>query len=500
MRQFIFLVLSMYYYKYYKRFLLYLLSFTRYTLKDVLLSIPYLKQTIKKKLIIESKNLHKSLQTSYLHINEIPEKQLQLTNIKDKINNMKQIPNSNKISGIVYLGDKQHNENMLEIFKQFSFSNPLHPDLYPQIRDMEIDIINMIKELYKGDQTCCGNVTYGGTESILLACVTYRNYYRHKKGITKPNIVCFQTIHPAFDKAGHYFGIQLIKVNTINEIKSNINSNTISLVGSCPEYAYGTVDPIKELSKLAIKKNISLHVDCCMGSLLVPFLDEYKHINFTLPGITSISCDTHKYGYSLKGSSVLLFKNYQFKKYQHYINKDWKGGVYATPTIMGSKSGGLISATWASLLLIGKEQYRLYAQQIQKNLQFIRESFIHYKDILIIGKPNINIIAFKSIKLDIYQIVNVMKQEYHWDLTVMQNPASFHICLTKIHSNELCKLFVENLRESLEKSRNKKKLSGTLALYGSSSKLENSLFIDEIVHDYIFLLSSNNCIQRYEHL
>ena len=142
-----------------------------------------------------------------------------------------------------------------------------------------------------------------------------------------------------------------------------------------------------------------------MGSLLVPFLDEYKHINFTLPGITSISCDTHKYGYSLKGSSVLLFKNYQFKKYQHYINKDWKGGVYATPTIMGSKSGGLIAATWASLLLIGKEQYRLYAQQIQKNLQFIRDSFIHYKDILIIGEPNINIIAFKSIKLDVYQII-----------------------------------------------------------------------------------------------
>jgi sphinganine-1-phosphate aldolase len=235
-----------------------------------------------------------------------------------------------------------------------------------------------------------------------------------------------------------------------------------------------------------------------MGGFLIPFINEFQYINFNLTGITSISMDTHKYGYSLKGSSILLFNDWKIKKFQHYINQDWNGGIYATPTLMGSKSGGLIASAWSSLLYIGKNNYTKYAMEIQENLILIKTEIKKLdSDINIIGEPKLNIIAFKSTKLDIYQIVNEMKK-YKWNLSIMQNPPSFHFCITKLHTKNICKIFIENLKESIKiTKKNPSKLSGTLALYGSSSKLKNALFIEEIIHDYIFLLSKNNISHRY---
>ena len=494
--------------KLYKLFFLFfmikILSYFRNKkLKDILLNIPTIKDKIKSKLKGESIKLHNSLNSNYRNFKILPNSSFNKENINKVIKSMNKKTNetNKKISGVIYLGDKQHNNDMIDIFKQFSFSNPLHPDIFPEIREMEIDIVNIIKYLYKGSESCCGNVTYGGTESILLACLTYRDYYYSNYNISNPNIICFYTVHPAFDKACHYFNINIIKVKTIKEMKNKINSNTILIVGSCPEYSYGTVDPIKELSEIALKRNVSLHVDCCMGSLLIPFIEEYKHINFKLKGITSMSVDTHKYGYSLKGSSVLLFSSFEYKKYQHFINKDWVGGVYATPTMMGSKSGGIIAATWYSLLTIGAEKYKKYALEIQNNLKLIKNNFKDNNDISIISNPNLNIIAFKSKNntLNIYNVVHFMKEK-KWNLTVMQKPASFHLCITKIHNQKICQSFCNDLLKSINEAKsNKAKLDGTLALYGSSTKLENNLFIDEIIHDYIYLLSTDNCINRYKY-
>ena len=235
-----------------------------------------------------------------------------------------------------------------------------------------------------------------------------------------------------------------------------------------------------------------------MGGFLIPFIDKYKYINFSLSGITSISMDTHKYGYSLKGSSILLFKNEKIKKYQHYINKNWNGGVYATPTLMGSKSGGLIAATWASLLYTGYNKFRSYAQNIQNNLEFIKYKFKDNEDINIVGDPNLNIIAFSSKKFNIYSIISEMKKR-RWSLTVMQYPSSFHLCLTIMHTKEICEKFCEDLEKSIEIVKNNKdeKLEGTLSLYGSSQALKESFFIEEVIHDFIFLLSKDSISYRY---
>jgi sphinganine-1-phosphate aldolase len=467
--------------------------------KELLLCLPYLNNKIKKKLKNHSLTLEKDMVTKYKNLNSIPENKSSIKDIEIKINTMKKYKNLKKVSGIIYLGNDNHNNSMLKIFKKFSYSNPLHPDLFPSVRDMEIDIINMVKNLYKGNDQCCGNLTYGGTESILLACVTYRDYYRNKYNIYNPNMVCFETVHPAFDKACHYFGIKMKKIKNINKLNNSINSETILIVGSCPEYSYGTIDPIKKMDEIAIKRNVGFHVDCCMGGFLIPFIEEFDYINFNLKGITSFSIDTHKYGYTLKGSSILLFRNKKIKKFQHFIKKDWVGGVYATPTLMGSKSGGIIASTWSGILLIGKKNYITFANNIQSNLNYIKKKLKNNKDIKIIKNPKLNIIAFKSNTINIYNIINEMKKK-SWNLTVMQNPSSFHFCITKNHNTTLIEMFCDDLLKSIDnvKSKKSKKLNGTLALYGSSTKLENSLFIDEIIHDFLFLLSSNNTVDRYK--
>lgn len=489
MKKKIFLLFFCYIFKYY------IYNRRPKNIKDFLLMIPFLKHKIKLKLKENTELLEKELKTNYTALTYLPTNSNSISELENKMKKMvcKEY-DKNKISGIVYLGSDDHNNKLLSIFSKFMYSNPLHPDLYPKIRNMEIDIINICKNLYNGNDNCCGNITYGGTESILLACVTYRDYFKNLKNITSPNIVCFKTVHPAFLKAGHYFNIKMILVENLAQMKRTINYNTICIVGSAPEYSYGIIDPIKEMSNLAKKNSIGFHVDACMGGFLLPFIDKYKYINFQLDGITSISMDTHKYGYSFKGSSVLLFSHYKYKYFQHYINKDWCGGIYGTPTIMGSKNGGLIATTWASLLLIGKNKYVDYSNNIRNNLLYIKKN-VNDK-IEIINEPDLNIIAFKYKDSKIYYLIDKLKKK-GWNLTVLQNPPAFHLCLTNLHNRNICKQFVDDINNNIDKIDDNKEIGGTLSLYGSSQKLENSMFIGEIINNYIYLLSQNSISLKY---
>lgn len=483
--------------------------------KIYLMKIPILRDSINSIIKKQSKGLETEMNTDYSNCIELPNHSYTENEIQTQIETMNSYQkDKKKISGIVYHGEQEHLDRLGKIFNQFLTSNPLHPDIFPEIREMEIDIINMTKQMYKGGDECCGNLTYGGTESLLLACLTYRDYYREEKGVLKPNIVCFDTVHPAIDKAGHYFGIEIRKVRveensntgSVNNIKKLINKNTILIIGSAPSYPHGIIDPIFELSDIALENGVGFHLDACMGGFLIPFLDDFIGINFEeCPGITSISLDTHKYGYSLKGSSVLLIKSWKYKKFQHFIQKDWNGGIYATPTMMGSKSGALIASTWASMLYTGKNEYTRISKQIQNNVKLIKGEFNDNEVVSIVGEPNLNIIGMKCLEknkwsINIYHIIEKMKGK-EWNLTIMQKPASFHFCLTKLHTKEVCQKFCNDLKECIttlqDEDISKRKLTGSVALYGSSQGVKEGLFIDEVIHDFLFLLTRNKITDRY---
>ena len=169
--------------------------------------------------------------------------------------------------------------------------------------------------------TPVGMVTTGGTGSIMHAVLAYREHGRKERGIERPNIIKPETAHAAFDKAAHLFDLELrrapvdpVTTKVRPEVVADlIDESTVAVIGSACNYGYGTVDPIAELGALAQERGIGLHVDGCLGGFILPWGEELGYpvppFDFRVPGVTSISADTHKYAYGLKGTSVLLFRD-----------------------------------------------------------------------------------------------------------------------------------------------------------------------------------------------
>lgn len=273
-----------------------------------------------------------------------------------------------KISGAVYIDDKKHWDFLNDVMNRFVQTNPLHMDEYKMVTRMEAEVIRQTINMYHGDENACGVLTSGGTESICLAMLAYREQGL-KRGIKKPNIVCSNTAHAAFDKAGFLFNIEVRKVPItkdhrmdFNALKRQIDSNTVCLVASSPEFPYGSYDPLPKVAALAKKRGIGCHNDCCLGSFVNPFVTEagftLPHcIDFRVPGVTSISCDPHKYGFAPKGVSVIMFSDKKLRELQFFAVGRWNGGLYATTTIAGSRPGNVIVATWACMMKFGQKGY-----------------------------------------------------------------------------------------------------------------------------------------------
>ena len=404
----------------------------------------------------------------------------------------------NKVSGTLY-NDKEELELIQNIYPIFYKSNPLHPDIFPEISILEKNIIKIASDLFNGDEKTNGCMTSGGTESILMACYAYKNLGK-EKGITSPEIILPVTAHAAFDKASDYFGIKLHKVPInfdtytldIGFLINCINNNTIALVGSAPSYSHGIVDPLEKMSNIAEDYNIPLHVDACLGGFLLPFMERrnFKY-DFELPGVTSISADTHKYGYSPKGSSIILYRNETYFKKQIFVQEDWNGGIYATPTIMGSKSGNNIVLTWATLNYYGFKGYQDRTHKIIETTQNIITRIKEIDNIHIFGNPQVNVIGIGSKTLNIYQINQEMIKR-GWNLNELQLPESIHLCVTLNHCSEIIEnKFIEDLSESITETKNSNvKAEECASVYGSTQKIPDRRLIKDIAKHYIKLLSN----------
>lgn len=242
-----------------------------------------------------------------------------------------------KVSGQVYHGGEEVTNLLVEAFRLFAVSNPIHPETFPSVRKMEAEVVQMVCNLFHGGDEACGTTTSGGTESIIMAVKTHRDWAKKTKGIDCPELIKPLSAHAAFDKACHYLGIKLVEVPFDSEtfkvdlkaVKKAMNRNTIMLVGSAISYPHGVMDDIEALSELASKHGCGLHVDCCLGSFVVPLLNEAgfptRPFDFSLPGVTSISCDTHKFGFAPKGSSIVMYRNQDLRHFQYFVSSDWSG-------------------------------------------------------------------------------------------------------------------------------------------------------------------------------
>lgn len=182
-------------------------------------------------------------------------------------------------------------------------------------------------------------------------------------GISEPEAVVPISAHPAFAKACEFLSVKLVLANTlpsghvdVRQVRQLTTSNTVLIVGSAPQFAQGTIDDIASLATFAQSRDIGMHVDCCLGGFLLPWLVQLGHIDarfdFQLPGVTSISTDIHKYGFGAKGASVILFRNSEWRRLMFTAYTEWNGGMYCSPTMTGSRSGGVIASTYATLMLM----------------------------------------------------------------------------------------------------------------------------------------------------
>ncbi len=264
------------------------------------------------------------------------------------------------------------------------------------------------------------------------------------------------------------------------------------------------MDDISALSRIALRKRLPLHVDCCLGSFLVPFLSragfESEPFDFRLKGVTSISCDTHKYGFAPKGNSTVLYRNSQLRTYQYFISPDWSGGVYASPSMAGSRPGALIAACWASLMSQGESGYIEACHSIvgaaKKIEGVVREHPTLSSDLQMIGRPLVSVVAFTSDSLNVYDMADAMSRK-GWHLNALQSPPAIHVAVTLpivAAADRLIEDLVAVVEEEKEKERiraaeGKGKKGGakgdTAALYGVAGSLPNKSVVVQLASGFL---------------
>ncbi|CAO2829768.1 unnamed protein product [Amaranthus hypochondriacus] len=407
-----------------------------------------------------------------------------------------------KCSGTVYIGGTEsegHFSLINEACSMFAHTNPLHLDVFQSVVHYEAEVVAMTAALLgkkaSGDQIC-GNMTSGGTESILLAVKSSRDYMRTKKGIQNPEMIIPVSAHSAYDKAAQYFKIKLRRVPVNDEFQADvkairrcINKNTILIVGSGPGFPHGIIDPIKELGQLAMRFGVCLHVDLCLGGFVLPFARKLGYpippFDFSVEGVTSISADVHKYGLAPKGTSIVLYRNHEIRKHQFVAVTEWSGGLYVSPTIAGSRPGGLIAGAWAAMMSLGEEGYLENTRRIMEASKKIQEGIKGFPELFIVGKPDMTIVAFASDKLDIFEVNDIMSSK-GWHLNALQRPNSLHICVTLQHV-PVVDDFLRDLQESVKTVKeNPGPISGGLApIYGAAGRMPDRVMVQELLVNFM---------------
>lgn len=393
-------------------------------------------------------------------------------------------------SGTMYCGDMEHYAFLNEAFSRFSHVNALQRDMCPSATRFEGEIIAMTLDLMHADavqqhhpaSTPCGSVTSGGTESILTAVLVHRDWARAARGIRAPRMILPETAHPAFEKAAHLFGVEVVPAPVderttlvdVDFVRRHADERTALIVGSAGNYPYGTIDPIVELGEIALERGTGLHVDGCLGGFILPWGEQLGYdippFDFRIPGVTTISADTHKFGYGLKGTSVLLYRDVALRRHAYFLSPNWKGGKYFSPGLAGSRSGGLLAATWAAMVQLGREGYLEYARRIFTTAFAMQDAVRSHPELRLMGAPTF-CFSFTSDAFDIYHVNDALKDR-GWRMNGQQHPNAIHMCVTRPQTQPgVVERFTADLAAAVAYAKNPARPTpATGAIYGSIPK------------------------------
>ncbi len=375
----------------------------------------------------------------------------------------------NSGGGSAFQAEKEHRRFLAEVCAANAGSDPFHPDRWPSAVKYEAETISMVARVLgmggpgdNGDTPpeACGVVTSGNTESIILAMKAYRDKIKEEKRVARPEIIAPASVHPAFDKAADFLEMRVRRIPVgedyradVGAMRKAVNYNTAVMVGSAPTLPHGVIDPIEELSELALERGLGLHVDASLGGFMLPFAEELGYdvpvADFRLKGVTSISVGTHMYGFAPRGTAVLLHRERELRGRHCFTNSEWPGGVYFSPTLASGRPGALSAACWAALVTTGRDGYRESARAILVTAAYVKRGIKAIPGLKLLGDPLWNI-AFTSDDVDIYEVIRLMAGR-RWSLAGLQYPPAAGFCLAPRHTRPgVAERFLLDLRDAVQ--------------------------------------------------
>ncbi|MEV4469883.1 aspartate aminotransferase family protein [Nonomuraea sp. NPDC049504] len=318
--------------------------------------------------------------------------------------------------------------------------NCLDPTAFPSVVEMERQVVGAVSDLLGGGH---GIFTSGGTESIMLAVKAARD----RAARDRPNLVLPVTAHPAFHKAAHYLGVEVkavpVDLETYKvrpaDVAAAMDERTVLVVVSAPSYPQGVIDPIEEVAALAEAAGVPCHVDACVGGWLLPWLREagaaVPAFDLSVPGVTSLSCDLHKFGYAPKGASVLLFADPAMRRKAYFASAAWPGYTIINATVQSSRSAGPLGGAWATLQALGREGYVELGRATLEATRRLRDGLAAIPGLRVLGEPESSLVAFTGADVDVFVLADEARARGWFlqpQLSYAGIPANLHITVTGV--------------------------------------------------------------------
>ena len=365
-----------------------------------------------------------------------------------------------------------------EAYRRFSGENALNTDAFPSLRRMQSEVVALAGKWLGASPQSAGFMTSGGTESILMAVKSARDRLRVERGISDPNMIMPTSAHAAFAKAGAYFGVEVRRVGVLADWRADVSAmrkivdkNTVLVAGSTPQYPQGVIDDISSIAKIAIDAEINCHVDACMGGVTLAYLErlgeKIEPWNLQVPGVSSISVDLHKFGYTSKGASVIIYATKHLRSFQGFITDDWLGGVYGSSGVLGTKSGGSIASAWAVMHFFGDDGYLRLTRQAREATLQLAEIVRTSGELILRAEPECTLLSFGARDpgaLNVFAIADELAKR-GWYVDRQTPPDSVHCTVNAIHHDKI-NWFANDLRESVAIAMAQQS-SGTVGAYGT---------------------------------
>ncbi len=374
---------------------------------------------------------------------------------------------SGRVLGYIYYPGQKAHDVIDEAYTMFLTENALDPTTFPSTLRLENEVVGMTANLLQGDQQVVGNFTSGGTESLILAVKTARDYARATKpNIKAPEVVMPVTAHASFYKAAHYLDVKPVVTPVrddsfladVGAMRAAITDDTILLVGSAPGYAHGVVDPISEIAELALENNLLCHVDGCVGGIHLAYMRKLGYpvpqFDFSVPGVTSISADLHKYGYAAKGASVILYKNKELRKHQIFACSRWTGYTVINAAVTSSKTAGPMAAAWAVMNYLGDEGYMEIVREVMEATRLVIDGINRIDGLTVLGEPNMCMFSFASTSknINVYRLADALRNKGWYvqpQFARANSPANLHISMNRSTVDQ-AEAFLKDLQQTIE--------------------------------------------------